>query len=200
MNQRFSLLIFILVSYWYSSTSSAQALPDMTTNQANDWFRQHRSVKPLKPTKKLEADEPDFGSEILVEGGKAHLSIFLDRQGFVESENIDYRPDCYFSTAPSSCRSTIRFEKSTHTGHTLIKTIWGEKVLEDFQASTLVESISSGGTQRWYTGKLYNYTTWHESNYTIVHFTVISKKTSQSEQIRKATYCSKNPRSCMYGM
>lgn len=123
-------------------------------------------------------------------GGTVHLTISMNDQGTVEAENIDYRPDCY--SAPN-CSGTVHFEKADRAdGQELITTIWGQEVLEDFQASTLIETDTTTGTKRWYQGNLYNYETWHYDNYTIVHFGVVSKQTAQTERIERYRYCLRN--------
>jgi hypothetical protein len=136
----------------------------------------------------------DFDSSTKKEGGTVSLSIFLDNRKIVETEAIDFRPDCYSSL---NCSGNIRFEKSSSSGaHALIKSVWNQKVLDDFKSSTLVKTISGTGTQRWYQGRIYNYETWHYNNYTIAHFSVVSKQSSQSDRIERYAYCASNPSNC----
>lgn len=181
--------IFFGLSIHLIFCDTAQALPDMTSDQVNAWFRQNSLINSLRLTKKYEPDMSDFDSSTKMKDGTVNLTIFLDRQKYVETETIDYRPNCYYS---SDCYGTIRFEKaSLSNGHNLIKAVWNQEILDDFKSSTLVESYSGMGTKRWYHGSLYNYETWHYNNYTIAHFTVVSKQVSISKRIARYVYCAK---------
>lgn len=187
------LILPLLFSY-LSFAGVAQALPDMKSDEVVEWFKSNRSVAPLRPTQKYEAGMSDFDSSTQVKDGSLHLTVFLDAQGKVETEVIDHRPKCYPS---SECLGTVRFEKvNRSSGQNLIKTVWGQGVLDDFKSSKLMETLSVGGTKRWYQGKIYNYETWHYTNNTIVHFGVVSKKADQGARIREYTRCAKNPRAC----
>lgn len=187
------LILPLLVGY-FSFAGAAQALPDMKSDEVVAWVKSNRLVVPLRPTQKYEAGMSDFDSSTQVKDGAFHLTVFLDAQGKVETEVIDYRPSCYPS---SECRGAVRFEKANRSsGQNLIKTVWGQAVLDDFKSSTLMETLSASGTKRWYQGKIYNYETWHYTNNTIAHFGVVSKRADQSTRIREYTHCAKNPRAC----
>jgi hypothetical protein len=196
MCKAFQLLSSLLI-VCFGFAGIAQALPDMKSDDAVEWFGNNHSVNPLQPTQKYESGMSDFDSSNQVEDGSFHLTVFLNTQGNVETENIDYRPKCYPST---DCFGTVRFEKADRSsGHNLIEVVWGQEILDDFKASTLMETLANEGTRgtkRWYQGKLYNYETWHYTSYTIVHFGVVSKRSNQGERIREYTFCAKNPRSC----
>ncbi len=136
----------------------------------------------------------DFDSSTPLNDGRIHLTVFLNPQGRVTSETIDYRPTC--SSSPA-CFGNIRFEKALGaTGHRLIQQVWGQDILDDFKASTLMQTVADSGAKRWYQGKLYNYETWHYTNYTIAHFTIVSKRDKQANRIQQYVYCVKNPRKC----
>jgi hypothetical protein len=193
MNKIYLLGLPLLVSH-LSFVGFAQALPGMESDEVIAWFKTNRSIGPFLPTEKYETDVSGFYSPIQVNDGNLSLSIFLDVQGNVETEHIDYRPKCYPSP---ECRGTTLFEKADRSsGKNLIKTVWGQEVLDDFKTSTFMETLSINGTNRWYQGKLYNYETWHYTNNTIIHFSVVSKRSDQGTRIRKYTYCAKNPRAC----
>ena len=173
------LILPPLFSY-FSFAGVVQALPGMKSDEAIAWFKSNRSAGYFRPTEKYETEVSGFYSPIQVNDGNLSLAIFLDVQGNVETEHIDYRPKCYPSP---ECRGTTLFEKADRSsGKNLIKTVWGQEVLD--------------GTNRWYQGKLYNYETWHYTNNTIIHFSVVSKRSDQGTRIRKYTYCAKNPRAC----
>ncbi len=191
---KISWLILPLLFSYFSFAGVAQALPGMKSDEAIAWFKSNRSVGPFRPTEKYHTEVSGFYSPIQVSDGNLSLTIFLDVQGNVEIENIDYRPKCYSSP---ECRGTTLFEKADRSsGKNLIKTVWGQEVLDDFKASTFMETLSMGGTRRWYQGKIYNYETWHYTNNTIVHFGVVSKKADQGARVREYTRCAKNPRAC----
>jgi hypothetical protein len=157
MNKALQFAFPLLVSC-FTFSGLAQALPDMTANAVDTWFRRNRSVE--------------------TEDGIARLSVFFNAQNNVEAEVIDYRPKCYLSP---DCIGTVIFQKMNSSGgqieggaiangDNLIKKIWRQKVLDDFKTSTLVETVSDSGSKRWYQGKFYNYETWHSTDYTIIHF------------------------------
>jgi hypothetical protein len=168
MNNRFAFIILPLTAC-LSFAEVARSLPDMTSTEMLEWFANHPTVPPLNATQKYEPGMSDFhADEIIAEGGTVYLSVFLNDQGIVEDENIDYRPDCYGSL---DCVGNLRFERSDRAGcQNLITMVWGDAILEDFQNSTLVDTESSSGVKRWYEGTLYNYETWHYTNHTIAHF------------------------------
>lgn len=63
---------------------------------------------------------------------------------------MDYRPACDW-TGPSDCSGPIAFEQAKQdTGAKLIQAIWGQAVLADFQAATLMQTHTDGDTYRWY--------------------------------------------------
>lgn len=183
MNKVLQFAFPLLVSC-LSFSGIAQALPDMTANAVNAWFQRNRSIE--------------------TKDGTARLSIFFNARNTVEEEVIDYRPKCYLSP---DCVGTVLFQKvnssggqieggAIASGDNLIKKFWGQKVLDDFKKSTLVETASDSGPKRWYRGKLYNYETWHYTDYTIIHFRVVSKKSDQAKRIREYKFCMENPGSC----
>jgi hypothetical protein len=185
---------FLLLVGWFSFTGTAQALPDMTSDDAVEWFGNNHLVNPLRTTQKYEQGMSDFDSSTQIEGGAFHLTVFLNAQGSVETEVIDYRPKC---ESFSDCSGTVRFEKASRSdGNNLIKNVWGQEILDDFKTSTLMETLSSSGTKRWYQGRIYNYETWHYDHYRIVHFGVISKMSEQGKRIKEYTFCARNPMSC----
>jgi hypothetical protein len=192
MSKMSRLVLPLLVSY-FSFAGVAQALPNMRSDEVVEWFKSNRSVAPLRPTQKYEAGMSDFDSSTQVKDGSFQLSVFLDAQDKVEVEVIDYRPKCWFSRS-SECSGTVRFEKANRSsGQNLIKTVWGQEVLDDFKSSKLMETLSSpNGTNRWYQGKIYNYETYHYINNTIVHFAVVSKKDDQGARIREYIRCEKS--------
>jgi hypothetical protein len=183
MNKALPIALPLLVSC-FSFSGIAQALPDMTSNAVDAWFQRNRSIE--------------------TEDGTARLSIFFNAQNNVQEEVIDYRPKCYLSP---DCFGTVLFQKmnssggeieagSIASGDNLIKKFWGQNILNDFKASTLVETVSDSGPKRWYQGKFYNYETWHHTDYTIVHFGVVSKQSDQAKRIREYKLCVENPSSC----
>lgn len=183
MNKALRFAFPLLVSY-LSFSSIAQALPDMTANAVDAWFRRNRSVE--------------------MANGTARLSVFFNAQNNVEAEVIDHRPKCYLSP---ECVGRVLFQKVNSSGgqieggaivsgDNLIKKFWGQKILDDFKKSTLVETVYDSGPNRWYRGELYNYKTWHYTGYTIVHFGVVSKKSDQAKRIREYKVCMENPASC----
>ena len=187
-------LVFPLLLSCFSFAGIAKALPDMTSDDAVSWFGRNPSVTPLRVTKKYEQGYSDFDSSTKAEDGSFSLTVFLNTQGNVETETIDYRPKCY---TYYGCSGTVRFEKADRSGgRNLIRTVWGQDVLDDFQTSILMETFSDGSTKRWYQGRIYNYETWHYSDNTIVHFTVVSKKSDQGKRIKQYTFCAKNIRAC----
>ncbi|MDY7014411.1 MAG: hypothetical protein SVX43_12575 [Cyanobacteriota bacterium] len=193
MNDAFKIVILTLIGCC-SSTEVARALPNMTSTEVIDWFARHPTIPSLEPTQQYELGMSDFHAAIALEEGEIFLSVFLNDRGVVEVENIDYRPECYGSL---NCVGNVRFEATDRAGgQTLIKMVWGQNVLEDFQTSTLVDSESSFGMQRWYEGNLYNYETWSYTNNTIVHFSVVSKQASLAERIEQYRYCEQNPIEC----
>ena len=183
MNKALHFAFPLLVSC-LSFSGIAQALPDMTSDAVDAWFRRNRSIE--------------------MKDGTARLSVFFNAQKNVETEVIDYRPKCYLSPG---CVGTVLFQKvnssggqieggAISSGDNLIKKFWGQKILDDFKTSTLVETVSDSGPKRWYKGKIYNYETWHYTDYTIVHFGVVSKKSDQAKRIKEYKFCVTNPGSC----
>jgi hypothetical protein len=183
MNKVLRIAFPLLVSC-FSFSGMAQALPDMTANAVDAWFQRNRSIA--------------------MENGTARLSVFFNAQNNVQEEVIDARPKCYLSP---DCFGTVLFQKvnssggqieggAIASGDNLIKKLWGQKILNDFKTSKLVETISDSGIKRWYQGKIYNYETWHYTDYTIVHFGVVSKKSDQAKRIREYKLCIKEPTHC----
>ncbi len=181
-----SLVLALLSSGGFATM--AQALPDMTATEVRRWFSRNTALTPLEQTQKYEPGMSDFDSTTRMAGGTVSLTVFLNEKRLVESETIDYRPGCYSNP---NCSGTIRFEQADRGGSlNLIKTVWGQTILNDFQTAQLVEMDTAAGTQRWYEGQLYNYETWHYTNGTIAHFSVVSRQSSQAERIRQYKYCS----------
>jgi hypothetical protein len=179
---KLSKLVFSLFACYFSFSGVAQALPGMNADEVVEWFNDNRSVAPLHPTDKYEEGMSDFDSFNRVKDGSLHLTVFLDDNSQVLAETIDYRPECWQS---SECRGMVRFEKADRSdGQNLIRSVFGQEILDDFQSSKLMESVYDFGPKRWYQGEIYNYETWHYENYKIVHFTVVSKKDNQGERIR----------------
>lgn len=183
MNKALQIAFPLLVSF-LSFSGIAQALPDMTSDAVSAWFRRNRSIE--------------------MANGTARLSVFFNAQKNVEEEVIDYRPKCYLSPG---CLGTVIFQKvnssggqieggAIASGDNLIKKFWGQRILNDFKTSTLVETVSDDGLKRWYRGKTYNYETWHYTDDTIVHFGVVSKKSDQAKRIKKYKLCMQDPNSC----
>ncbi len=193
MNKALQFAFPLLVSC-FTFSGIAQALPDMTSNAVDAWYRRNRSIE--------------------TKDGIARLSVFFNAQNNVEAEVIDYRPKCYLSPdcvpkcyLSPDCVGTVLFQKvnssggqieagAISSGNNLIKKFWGQEILDDFKTSTLVETVTDSGLKRWYKGTRYNYETWHHTDYTIVHFGVVSKKSEQAKRIREYKVCMKNPASC----
>jgi hypothetical protein len=183
MNKALQFAFPLLVSC-LSFPGIAQALPDMTSDAVSAWFQRNRSLE--------------------MENGTARLFLVLDAQNNVEQEFIDYLPKCYLSPG---CVGTVIFQNVNSSGgqiegghissgDNLIKKIFGQKILDDFKTSTLVETVSDSNTKRWYQGKIYNYETLHYKDYTIVHFGVVSKKSDQTKRIQDYKFCVNDPSSC----
>lgn len=181
MNKALQLVFPFLVSC-FSFSGIAQALPDITSDAVSDWYQRNRTIETTD--------------------GTARLSVFFNAQNNVEEEVIDYRPKCYLSPG---CFGKVNFRivntsggqiegELLARGDNLIKILWGQKILDDFKTSTLVETFSDqkDDTKCWYQGKLYNYETWHYTNDTIVHFGVISKKSDQAKRIKEYIRCARN--------
>lgn len=181
MNKALKFAFPLLVSC-FTFSGSAQALPDMTANAIDAWYRRNHSIE--------------------TKDGTARLSVFFNAQNNVQEEVIDARPKCYGSP---EC-ITVLFQRVNSSGGQIeaariaigdkfIKKFWGQKILDDFKSSTLVETASYSGLKRWYKGKIYNYETWH-SDSTVAHFRVVSKKSDQAKRIREYKSCFQNPSSC----
>lgn len=181
MNKALQIVFPLLVSC-FSFSGIAQALPGMTSDAISAWYQRNRTIK--------------------IDDGTARLSVFFNAQNNVEEEVIDYRPKCYLSP---DCLGKVNFRIVNTSGgqiegaiiargDNLIETVWGPKILDDFKASTLIETFSNRNddTKRWYQGKLYNYETWHYTDDTIVHFRVVSKKSNQAKRIKEYIRCARN--------
>jgi len=174
----------------------ASALPDMRVTQLNNWSRNIPAIESLKRVKKVAPSQSEYSSKLILNGGirkgRTELHVYLfedDNNSLVESETLDYRVLC----SGNPCRGKIRFEKSDKTdGKSWIREVWGEKILDDFLKSQLKKEYTQSGTYRWYQGAIYNYETWHYSNYSIVQFSVVSKNAPQSERIKEFQYCLQN--------
>lgn len=142
-------------------------------------------VPPLQATQKYEPDQSDLDVSFEALAGKVHFTIFLDQAEKVETENIDYRPACYW-TGQSDCTNSITFEQAKQDkGAELIQAIWGQKVLADFQTAALTKIHTDGGTYRWYQGQRYNYETFQVKGNTTVQFSVVSKGATQRDRIQQ---------------
>jgi hypothetical protein len=187
-----SFLAVCTVGFLLSLSKDVLALPEMNSSQAVTWMVGNPVIGGLKPVKKLAQGYPDYNAEGNIFSGRVAFSLFLGKNKLVESESIDYRPNCE-RTVSKGCQGLLRFEKSaTETGHQLIKKIYGKNLLNDFLASKLIDTYSGTtmpGTHRWYEGRLYNYSTWHYLNYQIVQFSVFSKKHSWSSYIKQTKFC-----------
>jgi hypothetical protein len=183
MNKALQFAFSLLVSC-LSFSGIAQALPDMTSDAVSAWFQRNRSIE--------------------MENGTTRLAVLLNAERNVEAEFIDYRPKCYLS---ADCVGTMLFQKvnssggqieggAIASGDNLIKKFWGQKILDDFKTSTLVETVSDSATKRWYQGKIYNYETWHDTDCTIASFGVVSKKSDQIKRIQDYKFCVNDPSSC----
>jgi hypothetical protein len=187
-----SLLAVCTTGFLLSLSNNVLALPGMNSSQAVTWLEKNPVLGGLKPVRKLTQSYPDYNAEGNFFLGRVAFSLFLGKSKLVESESIDYRPNCE-RTVSTGCQGLLRFEKSaTETGHQLIQKIYGKNLLNDFLASKLIDTYSGTtlpGTHRWYEGSLYNYSTWHYLNYQIVHFSVVSKKHLWSSDIKQIKFC-----------
>lgn len=181
MNKVLKVVLPVLISC-FSFSGIAQALPDSTFEDISAWYKRNRMIK--------------------IDDGVARLSVFFNPQNKVEEETLDYRPKCYLSP---DCLGRVNFRivntsggqiegEIIARGDNLIKTVWGQEVLDDFKTSKLVNTFSErkNDTKRWYQGKLYNYETWHYTDDRIVHFSVVSKQSDQAKRIQEYSRCAKN--------
>ena len=186
----------LLVVSILSQQLPATALPDMNVSQSNNWSRNIPAIESLKRVKKVAPSQSEYSSRLILSGGTStgitelHIYLFEDNNNsLVETETLDYRVSC----SKNPCRGKIRFEKSDKTdGKSWIQEVWGEKILDDFLKSQLSHEETQIGTYRWYQGTIYNYETWHYSNYSIVQFSVVSKNAPQSGRIKDYQYCLQN--------
>jgi hypothetical protein len=188
-------------------SSPVQALPDMRLDE----FIRHVNqgslsslFDTLEIVRQYENGMPEFASNVQLEDGSLIFSVYLnDQDTVVLSEEISYYPDCY---GTENCSSTVQFERANHEdSQTLIETVWGQEVLEDFQSSILVaEESNAYDTRHWYEGNLFNYETLHREPgagfANVYDFRVISKQDSLTERIDQYRYCVSNPDdlSCWY--
>lgn len=195
-----SLVMGISIVFAYST--SAIALPDMSSSSLIAWSRNNQLISPLRRPSgsDLDPSKTYISSERDIAGGKISLTIFLNDRGVVTEEALAYRPSCYFNDSNiSDCQGAIRFEQSDQvSSRSLISKVWGKQVVSDFLGSKLSESFgqSSGFVRRWYQGKIYNYETSHYQRSTINNFIVVSKRSSQAQRIQQYKHCENNPRSC----
>jgi hypothetical protein len=181
MKKSLQFVLPVVVSC-FSFAGIAQALPDRTFEDISTWYQSNRRIQ--------------------TEEGTARLSIFFNSQKNVEEETIDYRPKCYLS---NDCFGNLEFwifntsggqieGERLARGDNLIKRVWGQEILDDFKTAKLVDTFANGNKdiKRWYQGKLYNYETWHYTNDTIVHFSVVSKKFEQAKRIQEYSRCARN--------
>lgn len=181
MKKSLQFVLPVLVSC-FSFSGIAQALPDRTFEDISTWYQSNRRIK--------------------TNDGTASLSVFFNPQKNVEQETIDYRPKCYLS---EDCWGNVEFRivntsggqiegERLARGDNLINRVWGQEILDDFKTSRLVDTFSNGNKdiKRWYQGKLYNYETWHSTYGTIVHFSVVSKKSDQAKRIQEYKRCARN--------
>ncbi len=190
INKIYKSSTILLACYW-GYGYSALALPGMSVNEIINWSENHSIIQPFELNDQYNISEySNFNSSFKIINGTVSYSVFLNESKTVESENIDYRPNCY---GTKSCSGIVKFEQAdTGNGETLIKDIWGEEIFNYFKTSQLIETDLDFGTKRWYQGKLYNYETWHYDNNTIVHFSIVSKQSSQPQRIQEYRYCLTN--------
>jgi hypothetical protein len=118
-----SLLALCAVGSLLSLSKNVLALPGMNSSQAVTWLGKNPVIGGLKPVRKLTQSYPDYNAEGDIFSGRVAFSLFLGKNKLVESESIDYRPNCE-KTVSTGCQGLLRFEKSaTETGHQLIKNI-----------------------------------------------------------------------------
>ena len=193
MKKALTVLLFAIASC--TPLSSALSLPGMTQAEVLSWsegnytgpadIAELAKIPPLQTTHKYEPDQSDLDVSFEALAGKVHFTIFLDQAEKVKTENIDYRPACYW-TGQSDCTSPIAFEQATPgKGAKLIQAIWGQKVLVDFQTATLAKTHTDGNIYRWYQGQLYNYETFQMKGNTTVQFSVVSKDATQRDLIQQ---------------
>jgi hypothetical protein len=185
-----------LVSIQLIPVQSSSALPGMTVPEVQAWARKSTTIKSLKSVKKYTADYPDYDSQFQTNAGRVYFSVYLDEHKKVETEGIEYRPNCPKNV---TCKSNLKFEKADNgLGKSLIKQVFGEQISNDFTTAKPIESISVDygliTTNRWYEGKSYKYTTSHTGQNVIVQFHIHPKTVSFEESIRSARFCAKNPR------
>ncbi|MGR3275372.1 hypothetical protein ACSYAD_09690 [Acaryochloris marina NIES-2412] len=77
----------------------------------------------MQTTQKYKPNQSDLDTSFEGMGGKVHLTVFMDQAEKIKTENIDYRPACYW-TGLSDCSGLITFEKTNQDkGTELIQAI-----------------------------------------------------------------------------
>ena len=156
------------------------ALPGETDIELKRRWRAATHILPRpKAVRQLTDGYPDLSSQGRFAHGDISFSVFLNDENISTSETIDYRPyEC--NTSPYRCSGQVIFQKSANNlGHLIIAEVFGADILNDFRRSVAVKSIKDRGTNFFYTGQRFNYTTWvysePEKIRYISHFTVIPK-------------------------
>lgn len=177
------------------------ALPRESSREVVRNWRAATHILPRpKPVQKLTDSYPDLGSSGAAAGGRLSYSLFLNSNGVSESEIIEYRPEAC-EVEPYRCAGKVLFQKSGNSlGHLLIAEVFGPEVLEDFLESEALKLVNapgwgSGAVNVFYSGKLYNYTTWVFSQpgkvRSMSHFTVLVKNNAElRRRIQLAETCS----------
>ncbi|MEB3267432.1 MAG: hypothetical protein VKJ09_02725 [Leptolyngbya sp.] len=200
--------ILLMLSGVCGASAPAQALPDMGLDEFIRQFNQD-ALTPLFYTlevvRQYENGMPELVSSVPFEDGTLIFSVYLNNQGSVVlSEELSYQLDCY---DPANCFNNIQFEKGDREGNgqSLIESLWGHEVLEDFHASTLAaEDYTAYGTNYWnkmywYEGDLFNYEVLNRrldtgaSIHIFSSFTVVSKQDSLTDRIDHYRYCISSP-------
>ncbi len=178
------------------------ALPgESSLEVVRNWRAATHILPRPKLVQKLTDGYPDLGSAGMAAGGRLSYSLFLNSNGISKSEILEYRPEACESE-PYRCTGQVVFQKSgNNLGHLLIAEVFGPEVLEDFLESEALRIVNdpgwgSGAVNVFYTGKLYNYTTWVFSQSgqvrSISHFTVLVKNDAElRRRIQLAETCAK---------
>lgn len=173
-------------------STSAVAAPDNSLEELLQWSKGHLILEPLQVVERLDERDPDFDSAFQTKHGQITYQAFLGRDNLVERERIQYRPRCFDADAPG-CAGVVHFvpEAGTNAAR-LIELLWGSDVLNDFLNAQLMFTDTTSGEQQWYQGKLYNYETWHFGNKVNANFSIVSKRSPQSERIKQYQACLKD--------
>lgn len=138
-----------------SVTTPVNALPGQNLSDVIEWTNNNSLLPRLQPVPvKYEEGYPDYTSETNLGTATLILNVWIDSEGVVEEETLDYR------NSQNSASDNLEFLRDNTGGIALLEKTYGSEIVRDFQAARYVVELELAGKLRFYQGEKYAYETW----------------------------------------